>query len=1274
VLAVGTAAHAGEQTITIRDWTGRGFAPEVIGYDVPAEEAEKLRVAGPDGVPLPVQVVPGATRDRAVFLFPADLPKDATVVYKVSTAGAAGPPEAGIKTEGQSLVLSNSLLAVRAPKAQQRTGVAVKDLPPPILAFQSAGGPWRGAGRMLGEGQVASFRVLQTAAGPVRAEVRYEIDYPGGGTYRCMVRVDAREPVAEVIEEYDLKGAPQDSGWELDLAAGWQPQQAEWIRAIGNGSYGVETKPLAEFASRKATTGGGGYGTGGTSKELGTAAGARRHVCRLLAPDSNWSGDQAQYVGLSAEKTLAGVVLLHKGTWRRPNNLPVWSGRASLAVQFPIGCRPLSWLAEITSESSPFSMHEHDPRLPETLGRRVWGLQLAPVVREPTGTQHGDGAFFRGRVFYGLLGLDRYKDLVLLWEDAKVSYPRVFLRPDEVQRMRNQWQNSPVKEGLAKFYMVTGDVSQAKTELAELKKRLPAALSYILTTPAMGHHHNYHWLWVMAEDVLSWPELPAEDKQMLRARLALAAYLYADGDVTSKGSGTHHGNPNMGVARQLDGPLLAALLADHPLHNAWCDYWAAWCDYKFGQMTSAGGAWFEQGSAYQMHAFNKVNRVMAAWEAVKPEKLDLFRKRLAATWRSTLDQATPVDPRAGARLFMGIHNSPPGFIHEALETVGAFAPSNPGLAANLKWLWLASGADNKGLREDFHTIYDRPWIAPKEPAMASQVYPGLGVVFRAHQGAEESWMFLRGGYHWSHAYPDQGNFNFMSRGSVLVPWQPYQYYWAEYKDFSLYNTVRLGDPRNEQPFAWPDQNVMEHAFTTATDYARVSIGYPSWYIRPAVRPGFGDPLPLAPGVPQEPDAVRHDRQVVFVKGRTPKGPTYAVFRDTFRGPGQLASWLNLNLLGRKTDVRADGARVAVSTEFPMQLDLHFLGTPQPSPDMEEDDLFMVLTAPYGGMRPIQRLMAGKKPGPNWVRKDGKRADYENSLPDSERHVVLRVARRPGEEYHWVLFPRAKDGPPPQVEQPAPGVVKVTHAEGSDWIFCGPDRIEWSNGVVAFKGTAGAVRLAKDGSVGLQLLAGAGEISYRGAGVRGTAPLERTIAGSSLKPGIEEVRPARDFAVSAQVLQPGQADEEYIAADPSNRYTKGAVKITGGRGTVRVHDGGKIRFATPDTTYVEMTCGKVGIRGMGPFDLTYSPDRWSGTVDGIRRTLVMTPAVDLVRPMLLLDGQVWASGIADEPSPWRGAKEPQFGFAAGVESGKQDFKVVEWQWPALPPAPTRAALR
>jgi hypothetical protein len=412
--------------------------------------------------------------------------------------------------------------------------------------------------------------------------------------------------------------------------------------------------------------------------------------------------------------------------------------------------------------------------------------------------------------------------------------------------------------------------------------------------------------------------------------------------------------------------------------------------------------------------------------------------------------------------------------------------------------------------------------------------------------------------------------------------------------------------------------------------------------------------------------------VVFVKGRTPKSPTYAVFRDTFTGPGKLASWLNLNLLGRKTNIQSQGTSVMVATEFPMQLELRFVQDVQPPLETKEDALFLALASPPFGANVLKRLQAGKTPSPNWIRKDGKPADFSQNMPDVERHVILRWAGQPGEEFHWILFPRARGEPAPQIERPAPGVVKVTHPEGTDWIFSAPDRIEWTGGDVAFKGTAGAVRLAKDGGVNLQLLAGAGEVSFQGARIRGVAPIEKALAAGTIKPGLEEMTKPT-FAIGDGVLKPGQGGAEHIASEAFNRYAKENVAINGGRGAVRILEGGRIRFSTPDAMLVEMTGGPIGVRGMGPFDLTYAPGGWSGTVDGTRRTLVMSSPDQLTRPMLLLDGQVWASGIPDEPSPWRGRNEPQFGFAAGVESGKQDFKAVEWRWPPLPPIPARAAL-
>ena len=54
---LGATAHAAEpQTLTIKDWTGRGFAPDVVTYEVDGAQAKKVRVVDSAGQPMPVQV------------------------------------------------------------------------------------------------------------------------------------------------------------------------------------------------------------------------------------------------------------------------------------------------------------------------------------------------------------------------------------------------------------------------------------------------------------------------------------------------------------------------------------------------------------------------------------------------------------------------------------------------------------------------------------------------------------------------------------------------------------------------------------------------------------------------------------------------------------------------------------------------------------------------------------------------------------------------------------------------------------------------------------------------------------------------------------------------------------------------------------------------------------------------------------------------------------------------------------------------------------------
>jgi hypothetical protein len=233
----------------------------------------------------------------------------------------------------------------------------------------------------------------------------------------------------------------------------------------------------------------------------------------------------------------------------------------------------------------------------------------------------------------------------------------------------------------------------------------------------------------------------------------------------------------------------------------------------------------------------------------------------------------------------------------------------------------------------------------------------------------------------------------------------------------------------------------------------------------------------------------------------------------------------------------------------------------------------------------------------------------------EQHVSLRLQSPPGQDVAWVLYPRGAGEAAPTATQLAPGVTKVVTAEGTDFVFLATMPLEFKGEDIEFSGSAGAVRVPKSGEPQLLLLRGS-RLSFKGKTAETPAPPEPQVTA----------------------------------------------------------EGGKIRFIAPAAEYVKLTQGNVGVRGMGPFDLTFTPDGITGTVDGDVRTIVTTWPEKIVRPGYWMDGVRWCAGFADEHSLTKGTATPQFGIAFGVSGGKHDVKVSEWEWPAVPPTPPRQSLR
>ncbi|MBM4035500.1 MAG: hypothetical protein FJ291_27475 [Planctomycetes bacterium] len=1258
------------QTITIKDWTGRGFAPDLVSYTIaaPKDGGKSLRVLDADGKPVPVQVTPGE-KGKATLSFVASVAPTGTASYAVGNDGQGAPAQPAVSAgkEGDALALANQQLAVKVPAVHEKSfdkPVAADTLPAPILAFRGLGGAWKGEGRLLLKRPVKKFAVTQTANGPVYVETRYRLDYAEGGWYEATIRVTDRAPHAQVTEAYDLGAAKNAEFWQLDLSKGWNADEAEHMSVAGQGFYPVQYPTLDK--EEKTVASGPGVGSD-------FPGGGENAPVRAIHHDSCWGGKYVSYYGIqNAEErkaspdgyALAMVAPLHKGAWRRPNSVPVFVKSGQVRVLFPMDVAPISWQNEPASDVSPFSCHEHDPSLPATYGRRVWGLVLAhpAMIVKPEGNVGSQCLGYSVRNLYGTVGLDRYKDFVLEWKDGGVKYPRVFTTPEGVEKYRAAVKADPAfplatyddqknqAPGLKYYYLFTGDPAVAQREIPEVIKQLDNAIRFHAVALSVPHHHALG-MWGgplgHAESVLSWPDLPADHRAAIRSRLALLCYLLAEPDVTSAGDGSHHGNPNMGVARLSDRSNLAALIPDHPMHKAWAEYMGSFLAYKQGTFMAPEGAWFEYGASYHMHAYTKINRGSMGALADKVTAADRIWQYNRQDFDYFLNLLSPFDPRYGSRIIPGMANSPAGQSPHFIQAMGNFADCDPEFAANLRWAWDANGR-MMGTGADGITIpaMARPGIPAKAPKLTSRIYPGFGVIFRADQGPDETCLYLRSGYHWSHWGQDQGNMMLYSKGAVLLPPQPYQYGGPKDRSFPDKNFMRFGSPENDMPHDWSDSNILDARFGDSVDYAWHSTGYPDWYFTPGAKPGWGSPRLRAEAAGTTDGAFTWDRQVVFLKSPNPKGANYFVIRGSANGVGRAASWFFLDLLGRKSNVRIEGAKVSLDTEWPTKLDMIFTDREKPAFELAENDLPLA----YGAYtRLIRDLAAGEIVSRDWVGADGNpirwskawsgkkeddptkweaiaKSGHNPGYPVSadktfyymdgkkEQHVALRLQSAPGQEVAWVLFPRGAGEAAPTAAQLAPGVTKVVTGEGTDYVFLSATPLEFKGEGIEFAGTVGALCVPKTGEPELVLLRGS-KLRFKGKTVNGPA-----------------------------------------AAEP---------QVTA--------EGGKVRFVAPAPVYVKLNHGNVGVRGVGPFDLTFTPEGITGTVDGGVRTIVTTWPEKIVRPGYWMDGVRWCAGFADEHSVYKGTAAPQLAVAFGVSAGKHEVKIAEWEWAAMPPAPPRAAL-
>jgi hypothetical protein len=1260
LLLLAAAAFA-QQTITITDYTGRGFAPDLVQYRVkPPAKASLPHIVYSMGWPIPAQLSPRAKDGSATLSFVASVPPGKESSYSLSygTKADIAPSKLTVTKTKDVVEIANDLCAVRLPalgKTVFKTPVPASTLPAPILAFRSGASytRWLGSGKILADLPVKSL-TTSLEAGPVFAKYVYEIAWADGGYYRSTITVIDTVPVVKVLDEYDLgKIAATNLLWELCLTEGWTPVTGETAQTWGNG--GVRGSTFGDLKTMK---------LGDKIQPYGALGSEMSQIGLTLGPTNGAPTDLLPMVG---------VIPLHHGNWRRIQQLPVvaTADRSRLAVQFPMA------RSNPNSDTNPYFVGTHEDNLPVTYARREWGLALNKPALEVKANWGTDavGPFYQLRLLYGVIGLDRYKDYITEWPDTGADYPRVYLRKSELPKLKDALAKDPTLfdqfkghyyfRGFDTFYTLSGNPEAIAKDLY-WKNQLQGYMRYFISCPTPSHHTTYEGFALLpkVEDALASPALAPADRKTLRAQLAVLAYEMCEPDAMGNGNGAHTGNPNMSIARQMWLADLVALLPDHPMYAQWRDFIAEYMEYKFATMMTPGGSWFEPGG-YHMWAYERMITAMNGIEVMHPANTDRLFAYHQQGMDYVLNQLTPVDPRYGARMHPGFGNSSPNYFNSYFDAAMNFATRDPEFAGNLLWAWNANGK----LPLEMATAY-KPWVQPKAPALESRVFPGFGVIFRAHQGPDETYLMLRSGYDWSHWFVDQGNCVLFSKGAILLPYQPYAYYDANpYRDFAQYNELRFGDPGNQFPYGWPDCNVLDYSFGHSVQYAWMSAGYPA---------GFAG----------APDGFTWNRQVAFLVGNTPKSPNYFVFHDTYDGP-PMKQWQNFNLLGRKGDIAVNGSTLNVAGEFPTKLDLIFAGGTPPAPEMVEDN---APTNFYPSSRSGQlwtRLTQDRPVSPNWKRKDGKpvssRPDANGNptaSPDYEQHVILRLPGDETTDRFWIAYPRGEGEAAPKVERLAKNVVKITTAESTDYVLLAPKYDTYADDALRLNldGTAAVVRVAGQQAT-LALAAVPGRAGIGQKAISDDRPFEKTLPykpftpahpviddeAFSTTPGYAPVLTGHAaVAPGVRKADNGKGMVEYVLDNATPiAVTLGDVTLEGRRAGIVITPG-TVRFVAPEASYVKLVVGTKAIRGLGPFDITIDDTTLTGTVDGKMRTLVATRPRGVHRPGYYVDGVRWLAGFEVEQN----GPKAEFNLAFGFAGGKHAIQVREWASPSLPPAPAR----
>ena len=1071
--------------IELRDYGYRDWGPELVHYTLDAArfKPNAVSLVEAEGRLIPFQI------DGNTLTFVASVPNGGEAVYLLTEGGPKAETALHATENANVLDIRNKHLAIRLPKPNSKTyqpAAAAATVPPPILQWACIGHDWMGGARFVTARKVKSYSSRIVRNGPACVEYEARYSFAPRGEYVLRIRLSPEIPVAIVTEEFDMGEVTiGEDLLMLDLHKGWQPETISLVPGAGETQMpGLSSSGYQAFVAKKRQTAAQAAPVGGTGQAPSPFCPEPGLV--LLAknvPAGKWGGYMGgvQVSGTGKPGNKIGLVTLHTGAWRRATALNAWHKEGTgVTIGLPLSVRYIRWSLDIADDFSPFSTHEHDRDLSRTYGRRVWGLYVGNELNA-------------AQARFGYVGLDRYKDWVIDWpeertEDGGVRYPGCFYSAAQMDRLKKCIGQHPDAAALRKWYLISGNPADAARHAQAILNRLtkPYGESGFFVVGLTHYRQAQFRAFVLeAEDALACPELPTKLRERLRRRLALYANLMSEPDFNPREAGVHLGNNNMTINRTLALTYFAGLLPDHPRYAYWMDRLRRYAAFKFASQTAPCGAWIGCPT-YQLYS---PTRALNVTQNVLRNRgvHDFAPQGYHAATLGYLANLTMPDPRyRGWRIIPGMGNSSNRVESIWGISMAAVADHDPEQAGFFRYLFRLSKGGT-GITEqrrpgrvgDDAEVY-APFYLPDVPEhpmpLKTAFLPAYGVMFRAHFGRpDETAMLFRAGMNWSHWDTDCLNVVLYGKGAPLSPGTGYQYYpgTAQHNNGIYHNRVKVGRRDLQEVFGRVDDAVADYGFGDRADYAVADRFYPSQLFRD----GKG--------------AMHWRRHVLFLKSRTPAGPSYFVMRDTFPGGEEREKWWYWLNLETEERISVDGqafekGKAPAEKVVPVDQMPALRGrTIEMKTDFGASSWFW-FSEPHDVR--VRMLM-------QYPRQDG--------LGGKGTKTIVEIPAGPKQDYFYVVYPRKGSEAVPQCKLLAAGVLQVTTAEATDTVFVGDRPFDWSRDGLTFSGKAGAIRVFGD-RVALAMNAGSGSIGYRGHVLKGHGPFERTIKLSELKPNLHEV--------------------------------------------------------------------------------------------------------------------------------------------------------------------------